>query len=280
MIAADYAWFRNYRRGSLHEMYCLTLVQGLSPSEFLEQVGATSQGESNGFDAFEQRDMEFQEAQDDYGDFMFVGATPTTGHDGSWTLVVELNGIVGTNNRLMAPVSNGRQVVSHYRNINALAYFSWWENGELRTQFENPSQRSGSTPDALLDLISGLGMTEETSDPAAGFLALAEELTGVRITPELLESAVYSTGIVEVPTTEWSEFVIDLRDDNGEGLYKVVTREDVETGQARQASASSSQQRTRDISAWAEKNGIKINERRRIPASVIALYEDAERREP
>src|SRR5687767_9049698 len=109
MTAADYAWFRDYRQSSLYEMYCLTLVQGLSPSEFLEQVDAAPQGEFAGFDAFQQRDLEFQQTQDVFGHFMFVGATPVQAHEEAWTMVVEINGLVGTDDRLMAPVSKGRR---------------------------------------------------------------------------------------------------------------------------------------------------------------------------
>jgi hypothetical protein len=43
--AADYAWFRACRRGSLYEMYCMTLVQGLGPAEVLACLGAEPQGE-------------------------------------------------------------------------------------------------------------------------------------------------------------------------------------------------------------------------------------------
>jgi hypothetical protein len=227
--AADYAWFRDYRRGSLQEMYCMTLVQGLTPAEVLARLGADPQGEFAGFDAFAERDMEFQDSQDLYGDYMFVGATSVPGRDGPWTLVVEINGTVGTDGPLMALVSERRRVVSHYCNTNALSLFHWWEDGELRTQFEGPLHRSGSTPDALTEAMAqaGFDLVNGGGNLAAG-LALAEELTGVRVTADLLDNALYTTGIVEMPTEEWTSITIDITDAQGERLYKEITREQVQ----------------------------------------------------
>ncbi|MEV3926650.1 DUF6461 domain-containing protein [Actinomadura coerulea] len=86
------------------------------------------------------------------------------------------------------------RVVSHYRNINAVTLFHWWEDGELRTQFEWPVHRSGSSPDALVQTMAEVGfdLVGGSSD-VAGNLALAEELTGVRITADLLDTSPYDT---------------------------------------------------------------------------------------
>jgi hypothetical protein len=48
-------------------------------------------------------------------------------------------------------------------------------------------------------------------------------------------------------------------------------------GQARRrrSRAASSRERSADIRAWAKERGIKINERGRIPASVVEQYEQA-----
>ena len=268
--ADDYAWFRDYRRGSLHEMYCMTLVRGVVPDEFLARVGADPQGEFTGFDAFVERDAEFQDSQDLYGDFMFVGATQVTGREGPWTLLVEINGLAGTDHALMAPLSTGTRVVSHYRNVNALTYISWWEDGELRTRFERPFDRSGSTPDALVELMARVGISEESNPGSAEFLALAEELTGVRITAAVLDDAVYSTGVIEMPDEEWSEIVIDLRDASGERFRKVITREQVERAQAERRRGAGSE----DIRDLATLHGIQVNERGRIPAVAVEQFED------
>jgi hypothetical protein len=213
-------------------MYCMTLIKDLTPAEFLERLAADPQGEYAGFDAFAERDFEFQDSQDLYGDFMFVGATSVPGHEGSWTLAVEINGTVGTDDQLMAPASAGTRIVSHYRNVNAVTLFHWWEDGDLRTTFEWPGRRSGSTPDALIDAMTraGFDLVDGTSDIPAN-LALAEQLTGVRVTADLLDNAVYTTGIVRMPDEEWTSITIDITDAHGEPLHKVVTREQMEHAQ-------------------------------------------------
>ncbi|MER7108321.1 DUF6461 domain-containing protein [Streptomyces sp. NPDC000229] len=77
---------------------------------------------------------------------------------------------------------------------------SWYEAGELRTGFEWPTDRYGSTPDDLVPVMReiGFGLTEKedrtgpSTDTKAAVLALAERLTGVRLTEELLKDAAYS----------------------------------------------------------------------------------------
>jgi hypothetical protein len=192
----DYAWFRDHW---LYEMYCMTLVRGVTPAEFLSRVGAEPSDEAQGFRAFAQADGEFQAGQEAYGDNMFIGATPVNGHDGPWTLAVEINGIVGTDRRLMSRASAGTRAVSHYRNVRALTIFQWWEDGDLRTTFEWPRVRSGSTPDALVEAMARVGFDLDRGIDVPAKVALAEELTGVRVTAELLEHASYSTGVVKMP---------------------------------------------------------------------------------
>ncbi|MEV3926626.1 DUF6461 domain-containing protein [Actinomadura coerulea] len=272
--AADYAWFRDYRRGSLYEMYCMTLVQGPGPAEVLARLGAEPQGELRGFDAFTDRDGEFQDGQDLYGDYMFVGAMSVCGHDGPWTLAVEINGTVGTDDRLMGPLSTGTRVVSHYRNINAVTLFHWWEDGELRTQFEWPVHRSGSSPDALVQTMAEVGfdLVEGSSD-VAGNLALAEELTGVRITADLLDTSHYDTGIVEMPTEEWTSVTIDITDADGQRLHKIVTRQEVEQALEERRASHALARSDAAIRTWAQSVGIKVPREGPLPAIAIEQYE-------
>lgn len=195
-----HSWLRDFHGGFLLEGYTLTLVRGLSPHKFLELIGAEPQGDFAGFDEFVERDEEFQEGETDWGDNMFVGAMPVRGMDADWVLALEINGGIEFQTDVMEHVTSGTRGVSHFRSPNAMALFSWWEDGELRTRFEGPLQRQGSTPDALNDLMRQVGCDFETG--ACGleqYVALAEELTGVRVTAETLRDGVYSTGIVEVP---------------------------------------------------------------------------------
>lgn len=200
--AADYAWFDDHQ---LSEMYCMTLVRGLTPADFLTRMDADPHGLSRGLDAFVSEDSETSPGYESYGAWWFIGATQVSGPDGPWTLAVEINGYLGTLSEFMTPVSAGTRAVSHFRNINALTSFDWWEDGGLRTHFEWPQERRGSTPDALVDAMTRVGFKlenededeDEDSDPGIpGKMALAEELTGVRVTADLLRDATYTTGIV------------------------------------------------------------------------------------
>ncbi|WP_420901647.1 DUF6461 domain-containing protein [Mycobacteroides salmoniphilum] len=45
--------------------------------------------------------------------------------DEGWALIAEINGYLGVTERLVGPMSVGRTVVSHFRNINAAYRFHW-----------------------------------------------------------------------------------------------------------------------------------------------------------
>ncbi|GAA2735124.1 DUF6461 domain-containing protein [Actinocorallia aurantiaca] len=227
--AADYAWYREYRCGLLTDGYCLTFVEASSPAEYLARLDADVHGDCVGMDAYLERDMRFQDTQEDFGEQMLVGATSVQGSGGPWTLAVEINGLVGIDEQLMRSASHGTRIFTHYRNINAVTCFLWWQDGERRTWFESPWQRHGSSPDELLSAMARVGY--DLSDPETaydepveletpGLFALAEELTGVRITPQLLDASVYTTGIVTMPVPEPARVVIDVTDASGDRFYR------------------------------------------------------------
>ncbi|MDX6742923.1 DUF6461 domain-containing protein [Actinocorallia sp. A-T 12471] len=227
--ASGYAWYREYRHGLLTHGYCLAFVEGLSPAEYLARLAADAHENCDGMDAYLERDMRFQDAQEDFGDQTLVGATAVRGSGGPWTLAVEINGLVGIDEQLMPPASRGTRIFAHYLNINALRCFYWWQDGEQRTAFESPWQRYGSMPDGLLPAMARVGY--DLSDPETaydepvklgtpGLFALAEELTGVRVSPELLDTSVYTTGIVTMPVPEPARVVIDVTDAHGDRFHR------------------------------------------------------------
>ncbi|MFI0960731.1 DUF6461 domain-containing protein [Streptomyces sp. NPDC021080] len=217
---SDRSWFRAFHRGFLLEGYTLTLVRGLSPRTFLDRLGAAPQGDVTGFDAFVARDRDFQDDQEEWGDRMFVGAALVRGRDADWVLALEINGGIEIQTDSMERVTAGTRGVSHFRSPNAMSLFSWWEDGELRTRFEGPLHRDGSTPDELVDLMRHVGFDIEGGGcDVEDYIALAEELTGVQVTPDMLEHSAYSTGIVEIPTADWTSVVIDVTDAHGTRTY-------------------------------------------------------------
>lgn len=63
-------------------------------------------------------------------------------------------------------------------------------------------------------------------DRKAAVFALAERLTGVQVTEDLLAEAEYRTGEVpEEPAEEWESITIDITDAHGDRTYVQVERD-------------------------------------------------------
>ncbi|MFI6848381.1 DUF6461 domain-containing protein [Kitasatospora sp. NBC_00085] len=235
VTAADYSWIRSSGspfRYAFGVGYSLTLVRGVSPEELLTLVGAEPRGECEGFEELIEEHQEFAEEQDDWAESSLVGAFTVPGDGGDWVLALELGGDLGMRPRLMEALSAGTRAVSHSGNAGKpMDFFRWYENGALRTTFEGPAHRSGSTPDELNAVMREVGLDPAgDGDPAvdrkAAVLALAERLAGVRVTGELLRDAEYRTGEVpEEPDEEWTGVVIDVTDAQGERTYVEVRRD-------------------------------------------------------
>jgi hypothetical protein len=198
--AADYAWFNGCP--PLKEAYCITLVRGLTPEELLARFNARmTETAIAGLTALGE---ESWDVWDEYGgDELLVAATTV----GDWALAVEINGYLGITESLVKPASDGTQLVSHFRNVNAVDHFYWIEDGDVRVTFEPlfPSQRSGSAPDVLVEAMQQAGFDLSDADDRDYHLhteasfALAEHLTGIPLTLDLLESATYICGLAPAP---------------------------------------------------------------------------------
>jgi hypothetical protein len=126
---------------------------------------------------------------------------------GGWALAMELNGHLGVTPGVIVPLSAGTVVVSHYRN-DAVHRFYFVEDQVIRLYFEPlfPADREGSERDELagamtqagFDLREDAGAEGDVPAAAASF-ALAEILTGVRVSPELIEDSSYWCGVVQAP---------------------------------------------------------------------------------
>jgi hypothetical protein len=201
--AADYAWVAE-RYEFLMVAYCVTLVRDITPEELLDRLDAEDRTRLVGVEALGEPSYDVSAPSR-----RFVGATAVAG----WTLMVEYNGHLGVTNAAMLPLSRGRTVVSHFRNVNAVDDFCWYEDGELRLHFQPlfPYDRDGSHPDELLVEMreSGFDLTEydedaedydrDYEDLTGAPFALAHRLTGIRLTPELFESAEFLCGLARVP---------------------------------------------------------------------------------
>ncbi|MFE2551958.1 DUF6461 domain-containing protein [Streptomyces sp. NPDC059355] len=198
--AADYTWFEE-DFPDLAESYCVTLVHSMPPSELLSRLGGQAEAEVTGISAL------VDTAYDLWGPSTtrtYFGMTAL----GPWTLMIEPNGWHGVNEEKALPASAGTRWISHYDNANANndGSFLWAEDTALRLHFElrDAGRRSGTRADDLLDVVRRLGFTfpEEPTDtdddlavPAA--FALAEHLTGIRVTPALVRNTTFSCGTAD-----------------------------------------------------------------------------------
>ncbi|MFD7326263.1 DUF6461 domain-containing protein [Streptomyces sp. NPDC059875] len=195
--AADYAWLSDQYE-DLMEAYCITLVQGLTPDELLRSLGAESGVRITGVAGLR------EPSYDVCGHEQLLVGTASLG---SWSLMVEYNGYLGVTDGAMLPVSRGRTVVSHFRNVNAVDHFCWYEDGATRLHFEPlfAYHRDGSHPDELLTEMreSGFDLSDDDDRDFDGHteaaFALAHRITGVRLTPELFASAEFICGLAPAP---------------------------------------------------------------------------------
>ncbi|WP_436771322.1 DUF6461 domain-containing protein [Yinghuangia sp. YIM S09857] len=239
VTAADYGWIRSssvFPYG-IEVGYTLTLVRGVSPEQVLQVMDAEPRGTCDGVDGLiEQQQDLYDEVDDDWDESFIAGAFTVPGDDGAWTVVLHFDGGVGMRHRFLEALSAGSRAVMHSSNGGKpIHQFYWYEDGELRTNFEWPTARTGTTPDDLLPVMQEVGFdlsgdgTDGYLDRKAAVLALAERLTGVRLTEEILTGAEYRLGRVpDEPAPEWTSVVIDITDASGERFYKEVTREQVE----------------------------------------------------
>lgn len=190
--ASEYAWFED---NELRSMYCMTYIKGRTPSEFLARLGVTPYPDQEGLRGLSSAHWTDPLDMDDH--WQFIGATQVLGRDGPWTLAVELNGWIGDSGTYMEAASAATRALSHYQSASGRTSFNWWEDGELRTTFEWPRKRRGSTPDDLVEAMQRVGFDLSSQDQELGQpgkLALAEVLSGVRVTAEMLANSSYACG--------------------------------------------------------------------------------------
>ncbi|MEU8790866.1 DUF6461 domain-containing protein [Streptomyces sp. NPDC048643] len=243
--AHDYAWIHTSSAFgyALDVGYTLTLVRGVAPGAALAVMDAEPHGTCTGTEELIELQQTLFEETDYSGEACVAGAFSVPGEGGDWTLILQFDGGAGSWSRSLVPLSTGGRAVVHSTNGGKpIDLFHWYEDGELRTTFEWASSREGSTPDDLNSVLRELGFDldeDETGtgtpiDTKAGVFALAERMTGVRVTEDQLRTAEYQVGHVpEEPAEEWTAIVIDITDANGGRLYKEVSRTDVETAMAR-----------------------------------------------
>ncbi|WP_440098091.1 DUF6461 domain-containing protein [Streptosporangium sp. H16] len=186
----DVAWLaRDY---ALLGIWCLTFVRGLDEAEAFRRVGV-EEGSI--------RSLTHEELMNAWP----FPPTPNkilAGHLDGWTVLVEVFGRKSLD--ALQALSVGTEAVSVQRHDDAAGCFAYAVDGEHVTAFDpiDPTERSGSDPDRLVDLMRDVGFDpayelsieddEENEEgrfdrPAVdGALMLAARLTGVVLTPDVL----------------------------------------------------------------------------------------------
>lgn len=235
VTAADYGWIRSSSSlfaFALENGYTMTLVRGVTPAALFSVAEAEPRGACAGLAELIEQYTETSAGYEGWPEFFLAGAFTVPGEGGDWTLALDFGGDLGTRPAIMEALSVGTRAVSHSSNGGKpMHFFHWYEDGELRTTFEHPAYRTGSTPDELNAVMREVGLDpagdeDPGVDTKAAVFALTERLTGVRVTEELLAGAEYRTGEVpEEPVEEWESVVIDITNAHGERTYAEVRRD-------------------------------------------------------
>jgi hypothetical protein len=211
--AADYVWFYEGFPG-LWEAYCFTLVEGLRPEEVVARLDARTEDVVTQVGEW-MDDVPSRMSFDDlnsaascgpgpYGTWgaHFFGAVAVE----DWCLIVEPNGFMGVDREIIKPLSAGTRLVSHFRNVKAITRFCCVEDGEIRLTFEPPfaSDRYGGDPDGAVEAMRRAGFdlecgvqsgkifsSEDVAARTGAVFALAENLTGIKLTAQLLVESTY-----------------------------------------------------------------------------------------
>jgi hypothetical protein len=193
----DYLWL-DAAFGDWTRAYCLTLVSDLTPEGLIAALGTAPNGVVVGVKQLVKPSYRLWDTPE-AGSRLLVGV----GGFGPWAVMAEANGYVGVTAERMRPISRGRHVVSHYVDVNAVDRFAWWADGETRLDFEPlVPQLPADVPADLRQQVVDAGIVldgddDEFHQTEAAF-ALAERLTGVRITPDLLTRMMFATAVVDL----------------------------------------------------------------------------------
>jgi hypothetical protein len=120
---------------------------------------------------------------------------------------VEINGLLGVTEQLLIPLSRGTTVVSFFRNVNAVMSFYWVEDETVRLNFDPlfAFHRFGVDSDSMVGIMEQVGFDLRAGEDRSidkvteAAFALTGYLTGVHLSPEILQNATYLCGFAAPP---------------------------------------------------------------------------------
>ena len=201
----DYLWTEDWAFFT-SDGYCLALVGNSTPDDVLSKLSAlndrlTVTGAHNAFTA----GYDLGERHGVDGDRRQLAAVADAGN--GWTIMTQAPGYLG-----ISEISMGRIVIDHEVVAHGANRFVWWSGGAQRISFEpllpqsdllgvladRQPEESRTYIVGLIDEVGGIDLTETPGREfhhVAGSFALAERLTGIRITPELLTLSTFTVAI-------------------------------------------------------------------------------------
>ncbi len=183
----DYEWlFRDYP-WTENGLY-VTYVRDATPAAVIEAMTVRELGEVRGLQGINELGWE---------EFSIVGAAAL----GNWTIALAPMASAGTDDSLMAPLSVGREALTHSSNVAAAASFILWQDG-IRAVYFDPHLRLDPIPEAWQSQMSEVGLDPDGEGPSAdgkfhfveASFAMAANYTGVQITPEFLSTSTFVAG--------------------------------------------------------------------------------------
>ncbi|WP_092808280.1 DUF6461 domain-containing protein [Rhodococcus globerulus] len=184
-VTRDYPWIANG--------LFVTYVKGSDPATVIEAMTEEGLGTEIGLAGVNERGWE---------ESAIIGAAAVEG----WTIAIAPAAIAVSSDKVARPLSLGREVLTHFRDINGGAGFYVWADGE-RTVYFDPLLRRGfgldPMPTQWVPRLEEVGVNPDGNEPMTqdgGFpvieasLALVANYTGVRITPEFLSRATFIVG--------------------------------------------------------------------------------------
>lgn len=219
----DYLWFNDEEFGGWQANgHVVSLIRDATADGVLDALGAVGRRRTGvGYDGFGQRAMEFEDLGLTRPNLYASPTVQTVGvadiGDG-WVLLIQHNSdYLGIDDTLFGPVVRHHEVVSHYSNVNANNRFVWWRDGQQVVSFEPMSPTMdlewarATAPDdvetvlALIAEVGGIDLddyygTRTEFFHIEGCFALAERLTGVLVSKDLIESTEFIVAMI--PTTD------------------------------------------------------------------------------
>jgi uncharacterized protein DUF6461 len=170
---ADYAWAEG------RDAFCVSLVEATSPEAVLRKMMVD--GSATGFvSVAEARAWASRQIGQDDGSVIEAGIV------GGWVVTVEANGYQATLPAAVHRISVGSRAVVVFRNVHGHTSFLYAVDGIVVRSFD-PLLYDDPTPWDGPPLPEESGLDFGSGHAMASAFACAERLTGIRLTPELLD---------------------------------------------------------------------------------------------